>query len=70
MTVLSKSQLSVRTSLYRVLDNLINCCKGMNRDLPTITLNSAQFQTFKDFNTKDSDGFYHYRGIPVKGVGH
>jgi len=65
-----KKQTTIRDHLYVVLDGLISACKSMNRGLPAITLDSAQFQIFKSFNAKDIDGHYYYRGILVKGVGH
>jgi len=62
-----KKQTTVRDGLYKVLDTLINACKSMNRELPSITLTSAQFQIFQMFNHKIG-GVYRYRGIEVKKV--
>lgn len=63
-----RKQTTLRDNLYKTLDDLIKFTTALNRDLPAISLNSAQFQIFQDFNEKDHNGSYHYRGIEVKKV--
>jgi len=61
-----RKQSTVRDNLYATLDKLIGHSVAIEKDLPAITLNSAQYQTFADFN-KPVSGKYFYRGVHVKG---
>jgi len=62
-----KKQPVLRDQIYIQMDRLVNHANAIKKSLPTITLNSAQFQIFKDFN-KSVNGIYHYRGIEVKSL--
>jgi len=61
-----KKQTTLRDNIYSHMDLLVDHADSINKKLPAITLDSAQFQIFKDFN-KPVNGVFHYRGVEVKG---
>jgi len=61
-----KKQTTLRDQIYIQMDLLVDHAALIEKELPAITLDSAQFQIFKDFN-KPINGVFHYRGVEVKG---
>jgi len=62
-----KSAKVLRDDLYISLDRIINHAKTIEKRLPRITINAKQYEVFKDFNSPDSEAFYHYRGVLISG---
>jgi len=61
-----KKQTTLRDNIYQMMDALIHHSNSMGVKLPAITLTSAQYQIFQDFNDRDREGNYYYRNIEVK----
>lgn len=57
---------SERDKLYIILDRILNHSKYIKRDLPCITLNKTQYNTFKKFNDPDPYNNYYYKDILIR----
>lgn len=55
----------LKERLYQALDRVVSFNALSNRDIPAVTLTSADFDIFKKYNTKSNDG-YHYRGLTIR----
>jgi len=54
-----------KEKLYESLDRVVSFNSLSNRDIPVVTLNPADFDTFKKYNTI-SDNEYRYRGLTIR----
>jgi hypothetical protein len=61
-----KGDLAVRDTLYKSIDNLISFYLQNDQKLPFITLDSAQFKIFTQFNEPVEDKYY-YKKIVIRG---
>ncbi len=56
----------LRDNVYEAIEQLIAFSRTSEKKITTVTLNSAQFQIFKEYNEKDIDGEFHYRNVVVR----
>ena len=57
--------MSTKEKLYNALDRVVSFNALSNRDIPVVSLNSADFDTFKKYNTISNDE-YRYRGLTIR----